>query len=245
METQNAENEVIGQPAAESQAELLALDGPRVIAAGGERFIFRRITADDHRKFYTRDMECTVAQLGDGWFDERLGLAPACLALYEAAIQRAECEEEIADDEKANIASWLTSAFATGVHSRAGKKCVELESVWTESHDQPGSMKKFSGLRHIFKTPDLGHRMRFLGEQTRSRSKPLAETKTTKIVFWQEEAESFYDELIEEAEGYSLAGRELRREEIVREMDPFHKAAAVAALFPISSKKKLQIQVTG
>jgi hypothetical protein len=97
-------------------------------------------------------------------------------------------------------------------------------------HDQ---MTLYRGLLHKFAQPTAEHRRRFLKAKNRAFVAGGSRSGITRIPSAHPLLVKLYDELIESVEGYSVGGAALAsREQAMREMDAFHKATAVGALFP-------------
>ena len=119
-------------------------------------------------------------------------------------------------------------------------RTVVLDALWNEG--EPGHMKVFKGLVHKFSRPTTMHfsklsranSRRFITSRNRATVTRLPSPHITTI--------ELYDELIQSVEGYGVDGRALlTRDEIIREMDSFHKSAAVMKLFP----SDIDIEVAG
>lgn len=112
---------------------------------------------------------------------------------------------------------------------------VKLNALWNES--APGAMKEFRGLEHRFRVPTADHRRRYLKGRNRAFIAGGSRRGLTIIPSSHAVMLRLYDELIESVEGYSVGGAPLSgREAIAREMDLFHKQAAVSHLFPASDR---------
>lgn len=111
-----------------------------------------------------------------------------------------------------------------------GFEDVVLNAVW--GADAEGVMRKYSGLRHHFRTPSSEHQARLSRAASRSVIVGGARNGKTRWMGAQSTLAELYDELIESVEGYSVNGQPLSdRERVVAEMDTYHKVAAADALF--------------
>lgn len=112
-----------------------------------------------------------------------------------------------------------------------GVETVYLNAIW--SAGDGGSMQKFSGLVHRFKTPTAEQHHRFSRESSRSIVVGGTRRGVTRWLGAQAALIDLYDDLIQSVDGYTVSGRDLGedRDAIVREMDAFHKVAAADVLF--------------
>lgn len=105
-----------------------------------------------------------------------------------------------------------------------GFEDVYLDAFW--------GTERFTGLRHRFRTPSGEHQARLSRASSRSVILGGSRRGTTRWLGAQATLADLYDDLIEEVEGYSVGGTPLSgREQIVAEMDTFHKVAAAELLF--------------
>jgi hypothetical protein len=105
-----------------------------------------------------------------------------------------------------------------------GFEDVYLDAFW--------GTERFTGLRHRFRTPSGEHQARLSRASSRSVILGGSRRGTTRWLGAQATLADLYDDLIEEVEGYSVNGTPLSgREQIVAEMDTFHKVAAAELLF--------------
>jgi len=239
-------------PRQESSPELLPLDArERVIVfrSGGRicRHIFRRITASDWETFFAhivaefREEKNGFAQVVDTDF--------AKLVVYNRAILRVEGYDTPDGSEPNKLPDWpecipqehrlpavefLMRLNQSEVQNRftleTGSKRVRFDAMWSEG--EPGRMTEYLGLVHKFATPKAGHRQKFLKAKNRSFIAGGSRNSTTIIPSAYPSLVKLYDELIEGVEGYSVSGRPLDgRDEIIREMDGFHKSVGVSRPF--------------
>jgi hypothetical protein len=210
--------------------------------------IFRRIREKDCEGFNSR-VEIEL-ELKDGKTGRIIDSQGACVWLYEAAILRVEgyvcgdgrplCElanwrERIPHDHAIRAANLLTSVsferpeFGCVISSEGD--LVVLEALWTAAESVTG-MQKYSGLNHYFASPSSDQRRRFTRAQGRALTVGDRRFGRTIIPTSQPLLTALYDELIQRVDGYSAGGRPLEgRDEVIREMDPFHKVAAARGLF--------------
>lgn len=239
-----------------TERELLPLDvAERVVAYPfrGEiyRHFFRRLTAEDAACYFSNS-PAEVKQ-------EKTGVKTtaehdtAAAALYRRAALRAEGKGFMARDGRrahelptwpecllvrhanhcVTAASFLLSAYGVPADDfiEAEGACVTLHAIWNEAG--PGEMRIYKDLVHKFAAPKAEHRRRLM----RARSETLivggSRAGATIIRSCWGVISALYDELIVGVEGYALGGAPLAgREAIAREMDPFHKNAAINELFP-------------
>lgn len=115
-----------------------------------------------------------------------------------------------------------------------GVEPVYLKAVW--GANDHGEMLKYSGLYHRFKTPTSEHQRRYSRESSRSVVIGGSRKGVTKYLGVQATLADLYDELIQGVEGYTANGEPLSTtEQIVREMDMYHKVAAASVLFSPAS----------
>jgi hypothetical protein len=115
-----------------------------------------------------------------------------------------------------------------------GRESVYLDAVW--SADATGVMRKFSNLRHDFKTPTAEQQRRLARDNGRSRVVGGSRKGTTVWLGAQATMAELYDELIVAVEGYSVDGAALEQN-IPEWMDTFHKVAAIDVLFAPAAPK--------
>jgi hypothetical protein len=115
-----------------------------------------------------------------------------------------------------------------------GAEPIYLNAVW--SADERGEMQKFRNLCHRFKTPSSEHQRRFSRDSSRTVIVGGSRKGVTRWLGVQATLVELYDELIEGVDGYTLNGEPLgARDQIVTEMDTYHKVAAADALFTPAS----------
>jgi hypothetical protein len=108
---------------------------------------------------------------------------------------------------------------------------VSLDAIWSEGAIG-GSMDWYRGLVHRFTPPTDAHWKKFNNFKTRSIA--VGGSRAQKTIYPKLDGVlgSFYDELVVSVGGYSFRGEPLAdKATVVAQMCPFHKIAAVAALF--------------
>lgn len=111
-----------------------------------------------------------------------------------------------------------------------GAETVYLDAVW--GADDSGTMRKFSNLRHDFKTLSSEHQRRYSRDASRSRIVGGSRSGKTQWLGAQATLAALYDELIAAVDGYSVDGQPLSDVEQIRSrMDTYHKVAAADQLF--------------
>ena len=238
------------------KTELLPLDSPTrtaVFQSNGKtyRHIFRRFTAADWENFFAH----VVAEFKreKGGVMRVVDMENASLVTYARAIQRVEGYRTRDGREPEKLPGWpecipqhhrlaVMKLVLDVTHSdEADDSMLEMEGVsvtidalWNEG--DVGKMKQYRGLVHHFASPTAEHRRRVLRAKNRAFVAGGSRNGTTVIPSGHGVLVKMYDELIERAEGYSVGGRELNsKDEVVREMDSFHKSAVVARLFQTST----------
>jgi hypothetical protein len=240
----------------EEKPELLPLDVPERIAvfkSNGKtyRHIFRRFTATDWEKFYAGVV--VEFKKEKGGMAQVIDLESPSLTVYTRAILRVEGYQTRDGRKPEELPAWPECVpqhhrlAAMGLimnitHSEAGDESmleaegisVSIDAMWNEG--EPGAMKQYRGLVHHFAMPTAEHRRRVLKAKNRAFVVGGSRNGTTVIPSGHPVLVKLYDELVESVEGYSINGRALSgKDQAVREMDAFHKAAVVARLFQTSS----------
>jgi hypothetical protein len=247
--------QVAEQSAGQSQIaeQLLPLDLPEravVLGKGSHKttHFFRRLKAKDGEGFSSR-IDSQIEQR-DGEMIRTINVQSASLWLYQNAIARVEgyrledgrpvmdlpnWKERIPRAHAIRAVNLLTN-ISFSRPEFGNQVCCEgdlvlIDAVW--SADESGSgMQKYSGLKHYFASPTLSQQDRF--NRARNRVSVVGDRRHGRTIFpsAQPVFASFYDELIQRVEGYSIGGRALDgHDEIVREMDIFHKYGAAQGLF--------------
>ncbi len=105
---------------------------------------------------------------------------------------------------------------------------ISLDATWPTE----GKTVMYTGLSHRFRHPSIEQLKRFNFEASRVRVRGDGENGISTYPSRQAIAMNIYDDLIESVDGYSVAGAALEGvENIKREMDGAHKAAAALHLF--------------
>jgi hypothetical protein len=239
-------------PEAPAAGVLLPLDAPARMAtfrSGGKTYshIFRRVTAKDWADFFS-GIVAEFRQEGSG-FSQVVDTDSASLGLYGKIIQRVEGYKTRDGSSVESLPLWqeripqhhrlaAVELLMRATRSEADDSLLDVEGVtvtldalWNET--APGCMQAYKGLVHHFSAPSAEHRRRFLKAKNRAFIAGGSRSGTTMIPSAHPVLIKLYDELIESAEGYSVAGASIGgREQIAREMDAVHKSVAVAQLFP-------------
>jgi hypothetical protein len=236
--------------------ELLPLDAAErtvVFRSGGKpyRHIFRRFTSADWENFFAH----VVAEFKreKGGFMQVVDMDYASLVLYARAIVRVEGYQTRDGRAPETLPTWpecvpqhhrlaAMGLIMNVTHAEAADDsmleaegvAVTIDAMWNEA--EPGGMKQYRGLVHRFASPTAEHRRRLLKAKNRAFVAGGSRNGTTVIPSGHGVLVKLYDELIERVEGYSISGREVvDKNEVVREMDAFHKSAVVARLFQSST----------
>ena len=234
-------------------AALLPLDGARNVAFKTKRgrfvYHFRRIQEADWKNYFLGIVNQTLQTGGER--ETVFETESALLELVENTLIGADGYGDALDNVEAlkgpgNAKEWksylpLRHRVAAGIALRsvgASKPAAEapilcdlvevsLDAQWG---DESGKMVFYTGLIHRFRHPSIADLKRFNYESARTRVRGTADAGVTTYPSRQAIAMKIYDDLIESVEGYSvepLSGAE----QIKREMDGAHKAAAALALF--------------
>lgn len=114
-----------------------------------------------------------------------------------------------------------------------GRECVILDAVWSAGED--GAVRKFHGLRHVFSTPTSEQQHRYARDASRSVLIGGSRAGKTRWLGPQATLAALYDELVIEAEGYTVHGEKPDRAAVIEHMDLYHKVAAASELFSPAS----------
>lgn len=242
--------------APEKSSELLPLDLPeRVVALSPrkgqlKRHIFRRLVAADWEYFFSHFFSRAGRKAGAGATDDA-DADYALLQLHRRTILRVEgygaagCgdhSENAVDWQESAPRKWrlsaamalmnLTGSVRNGVERPSSQsQWVRVEALWSQDGEHDW-MKQYRGLEHRFSRPSASHIARYDDAKNRG---PIAGRITSLepvIACPASAVVELYDELIERVEGYAVRGRGLAgKNEIVREMDYFHKAFVATTLF--------------
>jgi hypothetical protein len=247
--------EVAEQSAGQSQAteQLLPLDLPEravVLGKGSHKttHFFRRLKAKDGDGFASR-IESEIEQR-DGEMIRAINVQSACLWLYQNAVIRVEgyrledgrpimelpnWKERIPRSHAIRAVNLLTDISFSRPEFGCVVPCegdlVFIDARWTADESGTG-MQKYAGLKHYFASASVGQHDRF--NRARNKVAVVGDRRHGRTIFPSPQPlfVSLYDELIQRVEGYSVGGRALGgRDEIIREMDVFHKCEAARGLF--------------
>jgi hypothetical protein len=246
----------IEQSAASRKDELLPLDSPERIAVfqykgKARRHIFHRFTAADWENFHAH----VIAEFKQekGGFTRVVDTDYASLVLYGRAIQRVEGYTTSDGREPEKLPDWpecvpqhhrleamklimdvTFSGAADDSILQAEGVSVTINAKWNEA--ETGDMKQYFDLVHHFAYPTAVQHRRLLKAKSRAFVAGGSRNGITVIPSGHSVLVELYGELIERVEGYSIGGRAIAdKNEVVREMDAFHKSAVVAQLFQPSA----------
>jgi len=111
-----------------------------------------------------------------------------------------------------------------------GVDTVYLDAVWSAAED--GTMTKHLNLAHQFKSPTVEQQRRYSRASTRSMVLGGSRKGKTQWLGAQPTLVELYDELICGVSGYEINGEVVfELDQIVAEMDTYHKVAAAGILF--------------
>ena len=111
-----------------------------------------------------------------------------------------------------------------------GFETVVLDAVW--GADESGTMRKYRGLVHRFRTPSPEQQRRFSRDASRSVITGGSRIGRTRWLGAQATLAALYDELIDTVDGYTVNGQSIVGASIIAaEMDTYHKVAAADQLF--------------
>jgi hypothetical protein len=224
----------------------------------------RRITKDDYLAYFAA-FRVTSEQTQDGLVRSQ-DYSSASLVLAERVLVDAE-GYTVTEGKLTDLPNWqsripLAHRFVLGntlvdagpskpaedafFNIRANGEEVSIDAVWSAAED--GSMTKFEGLKHIFKTPTPAQHKRF--RDASSRALVVGGSRTGLTIYYGAHATlvDLYDELIVHVDGYafeqvSMCG--LPAQTIAREMDCWHKFVAAKQLFdPESYVQPVQPEAT-
>ena len=209
---------------------------------------FRRLKDKDSEGFSSR--VDTELEQRDAEVIRTVNTQTACLWLYRNAIVRVEGYQLEDGRPITELANWKERIprphairavnLLTDISSSRPEfgnvivsegDLVVLDALWTADESGTG-MRKYSGLKHYFASATADQQRRF--DRTRNKAVIVGDRRRGRTIIpsSQQLFVSLYDELIRRVEGYSVGGRPLEgRDEIVREMDSFHKSVAARALF--------------
>lgn len=223
-------------------APLLPLDQPRIIRLTigkiAADFSFRRINDKDWRSC----LEAVISRI-ETKGGERTTIETSEPALADLA-QKTMLKVTVNNEEKPLAAVAPRFLVAAGLALKMAHAEVDEASLLSEfttvkvtalwSRDDEGKMSSYDELLHRFKQPTIEQLRRYKMGVSRVRTSGTATDGVTEYPSRLAIALALYDELIVEVEGYSVRDADLARvkaEEVGRNMDGFHKAITVRALF--------------
>lgn len=228
---------------------LLALDAPRSVTLRSKdhSYIFRlrRVSHADWHAFFTGIVHQTLQLNGNR--EQVFESESALLELVDRVLVSAEGYGELRERKHWKLAIPVRHRIAVGIALRSVSPALEeadaepmlcdlaevrLDATWSSSETEAGKMVLYAGLVHRFRQPSLADLKRWNFESARTRVSGTAENGVTIYPPRQAIAMKVYDELIESVDGYAVGGLPLDgADQIKREMDGAHKAAAALALF--------------
>jgi hypothetical protein len=236
-----------------SEIVLLPLDEPRSVSltvknAGTFVYRFRRIGLTDWLKYYEEIVNRVVNS--SGFREEIFEAESSLMSLVNTTLMAVE-----GYGDTAKVKNWIDKlplhhrlaagsalrsvGVGTGAESASRLSDaieVSLNAAWGI---KDGKTVFYSGLIHRFRHPSILDLRKFNFESANTRVN--AETMTTDYPSRQAIAMKIYDDLIESVDGYSVFGRPLEGvENIKREMDGAHKAAAALEIFTL--RKSIAIE---
>jgi hypothetical protein len=237
------------EPKTDSTAgALLALDAPRDVAFKTKKaafvYHFRRISLEDWQRFFMGIVHQTLQSKAAR--EEIFESESALLELVERTVASVEGYGDLSGLKDWKRSLPIQHRVAAGVALRSVGQSkqedkaaqpilcdlveVSLDANW--GSDSAGKTTLYSGLIHRFRQPGIAELKRFNFESARVRVTGTSEAGVTTYPARQAIAMKIYDDLIDSVDGYSAGGVPLSgMEEIQREMDGAHKAAAALALF--------------
>jgi hypothetical protein len=231
---------------ASSAPVLLPLDAPRSVAfktkTGAFVYSFRRISLEDWQRYFASIVNQTIQTKAGR--DQVFETESALLDLVDRALKSVEGYGDLSalDEWKSSLplrhrlaaGMALRSVVATPRNDEQPIVCavleISLDANWGATDD--GKTTQYSGLIHRFRQPGIADLKRFNFESARTRLTGTPEMSITSYPSRQAIAMKIYDDLIDSVDGYCVGDLPLSSvEEIRREMDGAHKAAAALALF--------------
>ena len=211
------------------------------------RHIFRRITRADVDGYFSA-LTVATERGSRGSTTFHIDSSTAELKLFETAIVRVEGYALLDGRDLMSLPNWKDRVpgghqlRSVGTLMRVERsqdgpdlgidpeaEVVSLDAPWAEGN---GGMIQYRGLLHRFSPPKIAHWRELNNASTRSTVIGGSRSQKTLYPKLNGVHTKLYDELILSADGYSIGGRPIGgRDEIIREMDPFHKIAACTILF--------------
>ncbi len=230
----------------EKSETLLPLDAARTVAfrtkKGVFTYHFRHISMEDWERYFASIVN-QVIQTKQGR-DQVFETESAALELVDRTLKSVDGYGDLSGMKEWKNALPLRHRIAAAIALRSvgvtprkedapalGELVeISLDANWGATED--GKTMQYSGLIHRFRQPGIEHLKRFNFESARTRVSATADGGVTTYPSRQAIAMKIYDDLIESVEGYLVDGTALASvEEIRREMDGAHKAAAALELF--------------
>jgi hypothetical protein len=194
------------------------------------KHIFRRISPKDWDGYFSR---LWIEEGADG---QTIDLTSALLWLWDECVVGLDGYGDGATKERIRMAHRIGAARVLTAVVRADDpalldpscETVALTAAW---HDGE-KMVEHGGLVHRFAFPSCEQMMRY----SRDTSRTLVTKRGTVIPTKHKALVALYDELIQSVEGYEVNGHPLAgRDNIVANMDAFHKFRAIEPLFSVQS----------
>ncbi len=230
-----------------SDGALLMLDAQRVVTFKDGNFVytyyFNRISAQDWERFFdgifyasrndgkaqvtTLDLDTPASELVEQMLDRVEGYSGDFMS-------KAGWKNKLPPRHVRPVSMELRSVVASDTESDKpfDPESIEARLDATWGMLEPGKMTQYNGLVHRFSPVSLELRRKFYRAGAQSRVVGGSRNGTTIHALRHKALMKAYDELIQSVEGYGVAGRALStREEIIREMDAYHKVKAVEQLF--------------
>ncbi|HKI11422.1 MAG TPA: hypothetical protein VKA02_04855 [Candidatus Acidoferrum sp.] len=222
--------------------DLFPLDAKRSVTLQSDgktyRHFFRRVTAADYEVYFkklTLESPDEDSSFAPSFQSQVVNRDEGLIALYAQVVERVEGYRVRDGRDPNGLPNW-PACIPLEHRLRAAELLLDfsgrvpMETLRVEADGKSVSFvflvdvgelepaTRFHGVVHTFRAPHVEHSRKFLLAASGNPS-------TAGILH------ALYDELIEGVQGYSVAGRPLdSREEIVREMDDFHKQIAVIKL---------------
>jgi hypothetical protein len=216
--------------------------------------VFRRISADDWQRYFSGiSFEFSNAARMNDFRTPLIELYDRCAIRAEGYSVRGGADLDklpnwkrlIPPGHKIQAVNWLTK-----VEDHAGDDVPELDpelcvavldAAW--NGEAPGQMSWHRGLVHRFNPPTSDQLRRYNRQSSRAVIVGGAHDGRTVYHAPEPMLVKLYDELIVSVEGYSFDGGSLdRKEQIVAEMDAFHKASAAARLFAAGGEEEKETE---
>lgn len=229
--------------AAEARA-FLPLDAPRAVTlkSKGRSYTYhvRRITQEDWTAYFSAIVHQTI-QRGDDR-EQVFESETALLELVDRVLTGVDGYGDATAMKDWKLALPIKHRIAVGTAlrnvgpsrgaSESPDLCETVETRLDATWSTAGATLLYSGLVHRFRQPSIEQLKRFNFESARVKISGSAENGVSVYPARQAIAMKIYDELIDSVDGYSVCGAPLQGvENIRREMDGAHKAAAALDLF--------------